>query len=96
MQAILPLIPFGASKISDIVSVFRDETRWTYFMGTYPIYTHDAQDLRMFRMVTAQLIESGACRQVQILNTFGVSKSSVVRSQNKLRQGRHGSFFHAP
>ncbi|MCP4345298.1 MAG: hypothetical protein GY795_07205 [Desulfobacterales bacterium] len=93
MQAILPLIPFGASKISDIVSVWREEDRWTYFMGFYPIYSHDAKDLRMFRMVTAQLVESGACRQVDILNTFGVSKSSADRSQRKLRQGGTEAFF---
>jgi hypothetical protein len=93
MQTILPLIPFGASKINDIVSVYREECRWTYFMSMYPIYSHDADDLKMFRMVTAQLIESGACRQVDILNTFGVPKSSVVRSQNKLRQGGTEAFF---
>ena len=93
MQTILPLIPPGASKISDIVNVWREEDRWTYFIGTYPIYSHKAKDLQMFRMVTAQLIESGSCRQVDILRTFGVSKSSVVRSQNKLRQGGTEAFF---
>jgi hypothetical protein len=40
----------------------------------------------MFRIVTAQLIESGGCRQVDILRTFGVSKNSVIRSTNTLRQ----------
>ena len=93
MQAILPLIPPGASKISDIVSVWCEEDRWTYFIGTYPIYLHDAKDLQMYRMVTAQLIESGACRQVDILKTFGVSKSSVDRSQRKLREGGTEAFF---
>ncbi len=93
MQTILPLIPSGASKISDIVSVWCEEDRWTYFMSTYPIYSHDAKDLRMFRMVTAQLIESGVCRQVEILKTFGVSKSSVARSQRKLQQGGTEAFF---
>ncbi len=62
-------------------------------MGIYPIYSHEAKDLQMFRMVTAQLIESGACRQVDILNTFGVSKSSVDRSQRKLRKGGTEAFF---
>lgn len=93
MQIILPLIPPGASKINDIVSVYRQENRWTYFISTYPIYSHDADDLCMFRLVTAQLIESGTCRQVDILKAFGVSKSSVVRSQNKLRQDGPEAFF---
>ena len=30
-QAILPLVPEGATSISDIVSVYRSEDRWTYF-----------------------------------------------------------------
>ena len=47
----------------------------------------------MFRIVTAQLIESGGCRQVDIIRTFGGSKSSVVRSVKKLRQGGVEAFF---
>lgn len=47
----------------------------------------------MFRVVTAQLIESGGCRQVDILRTFGVPKSSVIRSVTKLRQGGVEAFF---
>jgi hypothetical protein len=33
----------------------------------------------MFRLVSSQLIDAGACRLVDILDTFGVSKSSVIR-----------------
>jgi transposase len=47
----------------------------------------------MFRVVSSQLIDSGGCRQVEILRTFGVSKSSVIRSLNKLRQGGVEAFF---
>ena len=92
-QLILPIIPEGATEINQLVSVYRDEDRWTYFVGTYPIYRHDRSDTRMFRVVTSQLIESGACRQIQILRTFGVSKSSVIRSVNKLRKGGVEAFF---
>ena len=61
-QTILPLIPHGATKINNILSIYRQEDRCIYFLGQYPIYSHDIKDLRMFRLVTAQLIESGACR----------------------------------
>jgi regulator of replication initiation timing len=47
----------------------------------------------MFRLVTSQLIDSGACRQVEIINTFGVSKSSVIRGINKLRTDGPEAFF---
>ena len=92
-QQILPLIPRGATQINGLVSVYRDGTNWTYFLSTYPIYSHQENDRRMFRMVTAQLVDSGACRQIDIQNTFGVSKSSVIRSVNKLRSDGAEAFF---
>ncbi len=92
-QQILPLIPRGARQINGLVSVFRDDTTWTYFLSTVPIYSHRQGDQRMFRMITAQLVESGACRQIDIQNTFGVSKSNVIRSVNKLRSGGAEAFF---
>ena len=92
-QLILPCIPIGATEINNRVGVFREKDHCTYFLGGYPIYSHDADDQRMFRVVTSQLIESGGCRQVEILRTFGVSKSSVIRSVNKLRHGGVEAFF---
>ncbi len=44
-------------------------------------------------MTIAQLIESGACRQIEIIQAFGISKSSVIRAQNKLRKGGSEAFF---
>ena len=92
-QQILPLIPRGATKINGLISVWRDAEIWTYFLGTYPIYSHRKTDQRMFRLITSQLIDSGACRQVDVIRTFGVSKSSVIRSLNKLRSGGPEAFF---
>jgi len=92
-QRILPLIPRGATQINGLFSVWRDEENWTYFHGTQPIYSHRQNDQRMFRFAISQLIDSGACRQVDIIRTFGVSKSSVIRAVKKLRgQGPEGFF----
>jgi len=92
-QLILPLIPRGATEINNQVCVWRGEEEWTYLLGTHPIYLHKANDHRMFRLVTSMLINSGCCRVVEIHQTFGVSKSSVIRSLNKLRAGGPESFF---
>ena len=89
------MIPQGASPINGLVCVWREEEQWTYFLGTYPIYTHRASDHRMFRLFTSQLINCGACRNVDIINTFGVSKSSVARSLRKLREEGAAAFFKA-
>jgi len=92
-QQILPLIPRGATQINGLVSVWRDDESWTYFLATHPIYSHRKNDHRMFRLTTSQLIDSGACRQVDVVRIFGVSKSSVIRSLNKLRSGGPEAFF---
>ena len=44
-------------------------------------------------MFTAQLICQGACRQVDIVRAFGVSKNSVIRSVNKYRAGGVKAFY---
>lgn len=92
-QLLLPLISPGITNINRMVSVFKKDNFWTYFLGEFPIYSHRVNDQRLFHLTIAQLIESGACRQTEIINAFGVSKSSVIRAQNKLRKGGAESFF---
>ncbi len=79
-QSLLPMIPAGASRVSDLVSVVRENGQWTYFCGVQPVFRHPEADRRSFRMFTAQLVCRGVCRQVDIVRTFGVSKNSVKRS----------------
>ncbi len=92
-QLILPLIPHGATIINDLVTVYRDDDRWTYFYGLHPIYAHNADDNRMFKIITSMMIHSGACRHSDIVNVFGASKSSVNRALKKYREGGVQSFF---
>ncbi len=92
-QLLLPFISPGVTQINPIVSVWEEENRWIYFLGKYPIYSHQMDNQRMFRLTIAQLIESGACRQIEVIDAFGVSKSSVIRAQNKLRKGDSEAFF---
>jgi Transposase protein len=92
-QALLPLIPDGATRINDLISVVRENGRWIYFCGAQPLFQHPENDRRSFRMFTAQLICLGACRQVDIVRAFGVAKNSVIRSVNKYRAGDVNAFF---
>jgi transposase len=89
----LPLIADGATRISDLISVVRENGRWIYFCGTQPVFQHAEGDRRSFRMFTAQLICQGACRQVDIVRSFGVSKNSVIRSVNRYRAGGVEAFY---
>jgi len=96
MRFLLLLVPRGSTNINGLVSVCRDAESWTYFLGTYLIYSHRKADPRMFRLIWSQLIDSGVCRQVDVIRTFGVSKSSFVRSLNKLRSRGPEAFFFEP
>jgi hypothetical protein len=89
----LPLIADGATPISDSISVVRENGMWIYFCGVQPVFQHTENDHRAFRMFTAQLICQGACRLVDIVRAFGISKNSVIRSVNRYRDGGVGAFY---
>ncbi|MCP4395341.1 MAG: helix-turn-helix domain-containing protein, partial [Alphaproteobacteria bacterium] len=92
-QLLLPFVAPGITQINSYVSVFDKNGLWTYFLGEFPIYSHKADDQRMFRLTIAQLIESGACRQIEVIKAFGIAKSKVIRAQNKLRKHGPEGFF---
>ena len=92
-QALLPLIPDDATRISDLISVVRQDGQWFYFCGTQPVFQHAEADPRSFRMFTAQLCVQRACKQAEIIKAFGVSKSSVLRSVNKYREEGIEGFY---
>lgn len=94
-QTILPLVPEGATPINEILSVFRDKDTWTYFMGSYPVYSHAHGDLRMFHLTAAQMIVTGSCRACEVIRTFGVSKSSIDRAVRKYRERGLDAFLKA-
>ena len=79
-QVLLPMIPHGASQVSDLISVVRQDDQWTYFCGVLPVFEHSENDRQSFRMFAAQLCCQGTCTQAQIIRVFGVSKNSVLRS----------------
>ena len=94
-QALLPLIPDGATRINEFLSVVRENGEWMYYLGVRPVFAHDEQDHASFRMYTAQLIDQGSCQQSEIVRAFGVSANSVKRSVKKFRaQGVTASISH--
>lgn len=92
-QPLLPIIPHGATSINELISVVREEQRWTYFCGVQPVFQHPEKDQRSYKMFTAQLCVQGACSQAQIIRTFGVSKNSVLRSVAKYREEGIEGFY---
>ena len=92
-QALLPLIPDGSTVLNDRISVVKEDGKWTYFCGIVSVFRHDEDDLRSFRMFTAQLICQGQCRQVDVIRVFGVSSNSIRRSVATYEQEGVSGFF---
>lgn len=61
-QQILPFVSPGATAINHLISVVSEDDSWTYYHGGAPIYTHPANDQRMFCFITSQLVAAGSCR----------------------------------
>ena len=92
-QQISPMIPRGATEINETTGVIRDDFEWRYFLGPYIFFKHAAGDQKGFRFATSSLIANGICRPVEIIKTFGVSKSSVNRYLRTIQDRRHLSSF---
>ena len=92
-QALLPIIPGGATLINELINVVCEQKVWTYFCGVQPVFRHADDDRRSFRMFTAQLCSQGACTQAEIMRTFGVSKNSLLRSIQKFREEGIEGFY---
>jgi prepilin-type processing-associated H-X9-DG protein len=93
MNEILPLIPYGATKISNNLSVVYENNEWTYYHGGLPVATHAVSDTRFFKMITSSFILNGVCRNVDIVRVFNVSKSSVIRNFKKYAAHGSDAFF---
>ena len=92
MQALLPLLPSGATPITDTLSVMNSGQTWTYYSGCFPIFSHAQDDNRSFKLITSQLICQRSCRQVDITKAFGVAVITVKRAVKKFREGGTAAF----
>ena len=93
MQTILPLIPAGATKINDILTVVRKGDECSYHLSLWPIYKHAFDDHNHFRLIAAQLITSGSCKQCEIVKAFAVSRKKLNRAVKQLTERGVASFF---
>lgn len=87
------MVPWGSSEINSTISVVRENGSWTYYCGLQAVFHHPEEDQASYRLFTSNLVALGACRQSEILRTFGTSKNSVLRGQKKLRDEGASGFY---
>src|SRR5215472_7432720 len=87
--------PPGVTPITEVLAVCREGGQVTYFSGQMPVFSHAANDLATFRMITSQFCVQGCAKQSDIIRAFGVTPISVKRSVKIYREkGPKG--FYAP
>jgi transposase-like protein len=95
-QLQLPIFAPGMTVINANLGYMRTDNNLTYFYGCLPVFTHDADDQRSFRMITSQFYVNGSATQAEICRAFSVSSISVKRSVKLYREKGIAGFFEEP
>lgn len=95
-QLQLPIFPKGMTMINSNLGFITKDNTVTYIYGSLPIFSHDEDDLKTFRMFSSQLYVNGSASQAEICRAFGVSRISVKRSVKLYREQGMAGFFAEP
>lgn len=92
-QLQLPVFPEGVTHLSRDLGVSCRDGRVSYYYGTLPVFTHDAKDMKSFRMFTSQLYLEGKVKQSTLVKVFGVSAISIKRAVKLYEKAGAGGFW---
>ena len=95
-QLQLPIFPPGTTLINQNIGFIRQDNTITYIHGSLPVFRHDVDDLKAFRMFSSQLYVNGNATQAEICRAFGISKISMKRSVKLYREKGMAGFFAKP
>jgi hypothetical protein len=94
-QLQLPIFPAGVTEINSQIAVQSEAGRVFYLHGHLPVFQHEEQDVRSFRMFTSQMIAGGTVKPKEIVKTFGVPMITVKRYMKLYRQHGSKGFYEA-
>lgn len=92
-QMTLPYFPEGITEITNSISFKKEDGKIIYFNWDMPIFIHDEDDMKTFKMFTAQLCVNGNAKQADIIRAFGVTKNLVLRSVKLYREKGPEGFY---
>ena len=92
-QLQLPVFPAGAAEINRVIGVQRVEGVVWYIHGHLPVFHHQEQDVRSFRMFTSQMIVNGTVKPKEIAAAFGVPMVTVKRYVKVYRERGAKGFY---
>jgi transposase len=94
-QLQLPIFPAGVTEINSRIAVQTEAGKVVYIHGHLPVFQHEEQDVRSFRMFTSQMIEGGTVKPIEIVKTFGVPMITVKRYMKVYREQGTKGFYEA-
>lgn len=92
-QLQLPIFPAGVTEINAAIAVQKRGTTVWYVHGHLPVFQHEEQDVRSFRMITSQMIVNGTVKPKEIVRAFGVPTITVKRYVKLYREGGAKGFY---
>lgn len=95
-QLQLPIFPQGLTPLTEDLAVQQQDGMVVYVHGMLPVFQHDQEDLKSFRMFTSQLIAAGTVRQRDIVRAFKVPLPTVKRYMKVHREQGAAGFFREP
>ena len=88
-QRQLPIFPAGVTEINSRIAVQTEKGQVWYIHGHLPVFHHEEEDVRSFRMFTSQMIVNGTVKPKEIVKAFGVPVITVKRYVKVYRE--HGA-----
>jgi len=95
-QLQLPFFPQGTTLINANIGFHREGVTITYFQGHLPVFRHEVDDHRSFRMIISQLYINGSVKQSEICRAFGIAANNVKRSVKLYREEGIAGFYKEP
>lgn len=92
-QLQLPAFPTDSVYVSKFISFKKEMSTVIYFNGAMPIFSHDENDIKAFRVITSQLYVNGLVSQAEIARAFGVTDISVKRAVKLFRAKGIDGFY---
>lgn len=92
-QRQLPIFPAGVTEINSRIAVQTEKGQVWYIHGHLPVFHHEAEDVRSFRMFTSQMIVNGTVKPQEIVKAFGVPRITVKRYVQLFRERGTQGFY---
>ena len=95
-QMFIPVFASGTVEINANLAYQKENGRVYYFNGhAIPIFTHEENDVRSFKMIMSQFYVTGIATQAQIIRAFGIPSITMKRAVKTFRTHGPGGFFNS-